>query len=68
MRPDTRNTLRNYMMTGTALFQLQYSDFNIDEWTVPQSLTTKHAVEIYNDDSIKAIKLISGNKAKYMVP
>ena len=56
------------MMTGTALFQLQYSDFNIDEWTVPQSLTTKHAVEIYNDDSIKAIKLISGNKAKYMVP
>ena len=55
-------------INGKTFIQVQYCDFEIDEWTIPALLTAGRAARLVNDCSVKTIKLIFNNTFKYLVP
>jgi len=49
--------LQQYILNKESMYQLQYYDYNDNEWTVPLLLTPKRASEFIEDKSVKKIRI-----------
>ncbi len=52
-----RNYLTQSMEQRAAKYELQYSDYSENQWTVPVLLTEERIERIVNDFSVKNIRL-----------
>jgi hypothetical protein len=65
--PNSGNTLvgrsfssiiNKYVRNGESKFQLQYFDYEKDQWTVPVLLTASRAINFQNDASVKKVRIL----------
>lgn len=48
----------DYVSNKESKFQLQYVDYENDQWTVPVLLTAERAYRFKNDASVKKVRII----------
>ena len=48
----------DYVSNRESKFQLQYVDYEKDQWTVPVLLTAERAYRFKNDASVKKVRVI----------
>jgi len=52
------STIDRYVKNRESKFQVQYTDYEQDQWTVPVLLTTTRAINLKNDNSIKNVRIL----------
>lgn len=52
------STIDRYVKNRESKFQVQYIDYEQDQWTVPVLLTSTRAINLKNDNSIKNVRIL----------
>ena len=68
MQKNFSETVDEYVSNHESKFQLQYVDYEKNQWTVPCLLTEERANRFKNDASVKKVKIMYRSQSLEISP